>query len=84
MTTSDDAPQKPVADRAREVIESFRPFIQADGGDIEFISCDDGVVTVRLRGACTGCPHAAITLKMGVERHLKMRVPEVKEVVNLP
>lgn len=74
---------RPVAERAREVIESFRPYIQADGGDIEFVDCVDGVVSVRLRGACTGCPHAAMTLKMGVERHLRQRVPEVTEVVNV-
>lgn len=74
---------RPVEERAREVIESFRPYIQADGGDITFISCDDGIVSVRLSGACSGCPHAAMTLKAGVERQLKARVPEVKEVVNV-
>lgn len=81
--TQSDAKEPSVADRAREVIESFRPYIQADGGDIDFVSCEDGIVTVRLRGACTGCPHAALTLKAGVERHLRMRMPEIKEVVNV-
>ena len=54
-----------------------------DGGDIDLVSYEDGVVTVRLRGACSGCPHAAMTLKMGVERFLKEHVPEVTEVVNV-
>jgi Fe-S cluster biogenesis protein NfuA len=81
MSTTPD--NRPVADRAKEVVESFRPYIQADGGDIDFVSCEDGIVTVRLRGACSGCPHAAMTLKMGVERNLKKQVPEVKEVVSI-
>lgn len=84
MTEESGASSDSIAERAREVIESFRPYIQADGGDIDFVGYEDGVVTVRLRGACTGCPHAAMTLKMGVERHLRERVPEIKEVVNLP
>ena len=69
--------------RTRAVIDSFRPYIQADGGDIEFIGIEDGIAQVRLRGACSGCPHAAITLQMGIERHLRERVPEIKGVVNL-
>ena len=84
MTEESGASTDSIAERAREVIESFRPYIQADGGDIDFVGYEDGVVTVRLRGACAGCPHAAMTLKMGVERHLRERVPEIKEVVNLP
>lgn len=75
--------QRPVADRARDAVDSIRPYIQADGGDIEFIDCVDGVVSVRLHGACTGCPHAALTLKAGVERHLREQVPEVVEVINV-
>ena len=74
---------RPVADRAREVIESFRPYIQADGGDIEFVTIEDGMAHVRLRGACCGCPHAAMTLQMGVERHLRERVPEIRGVINV-
>ncbi|MBP7746612.1 MAG: NifU family protein [Phycisphaerae bacterium] len=72
-----------LAERTRAVIESFRPYIQADGGDIEFVGIEDGVVQVRLKGACSGCPHAAMTLQMGVERHLRERVPEIKGVVNV-
>jgi len=72
-----------VVDQVKGVIDQIRPLLQADGGDIEFISMDDstGVVSVRLKGACAGCPGAAMTLKMGVERHLKEKVPQVTEVV---
>ncbi|RKY27830.1 MAG: NifU family protein [Planctomycetota bacterium] len=67
----------------KEVIEQIRPLLQADGGDLELVSVaeDTGVVSVRLQGACKGCPGAQMTLKMGVERHLKEKVPEVTEVV---
>lgn len=68
--------------RVAEVIESIRPMLQNDGGDIEMVSIEeDNTVKVRLQGACKGCPGAAMTLKMGVERLLKERIPEVKEVV---
>ncbi|MDP6044575.1 MAG: NifU family protein [Phycisphaerae bacterium] len=69
--------------RVQEVIETIRPLLQADGGDIELVSidADEGKVFVRLQGACKGCPGAAMTLKMGVERHLKEKVPEVTEVI---
>ena len=69
--------------RVQGVIDQLRPLLQADGGDIELVSVDEakGQVSVRLQGACRGCPSAALTLKMGVERHMKQRVPEVKEVV---
>lgn len=72
-----------VVDQVKGVIDQIRPLLQADGGDIEFLSMDDstGVVNVRLKGACAGCPGAAMTLKMGVERHLKEKVPQVTEVV---
>ena len=70
-------------ERVAEVIGKIRPYIQADGGDIELVGIDEdaGVVSVRLQGACRGCPGAAMTLKMGVERHLREKVPEVSEVV---
>jgi Fe-S cluster biogenesis protein NfuA len=79
----DPTPNTPIETRAREVINALRPHIQMDGGDIEFIDYNDGVVRVRLHGACTGCPHAAMTLKVGVERQLRQHVPQVKEVVNV-
>jgi Fe-S cluster biogenesis protein NfuA len=72
----------------REKIESalneIRPFLQADGGDVELVDVSsDGIVKVKLTGACGGCPMSDMTLKMGVERQLKKRVAEVKEVVSL-
>ena len=74
--------KKSLKDRVIEVIDGIRPMLQNDGGDIEFVDIDaDNVVKVRLQGACKGCPSAAMTLKMGVERLLKERVPEVKEVI---
>ena len=63
-------------------INDIRPNLQADGGDVELLDInDDGVVRVKLLGACGGCPMAQMTLKMGIERHLKSVVPEVKEAV---
>jgi Fe-S cluster biogenesis protein NfuA len=71
-----------IKERVSAVIEQIRPYLQNDGGDIELVDVDDqGVVKVRLQGACSGCPSAAMTLKMGVERNLKAHVPEVSEVV---
>ncbi|MBL7132654.1 MAG: NifU family protein [Phycisphaerae bacterium] len=69
--------------KVAEVIDQVRPLLQADGGNIELVSVaeDTGVVSVRLQGACKGCPGAAMTLKMGVERLLKDKVPSVTEVV---
>ncbi len=63
-----------------KALEKIRPALQADGGDIELIDVADGVVKVRLTGACGGCPMSQMTLKMGVERILKQQVPEVKSV----
>jgi Fe-S cluster biogenesis protein NfuA len=75
--------QGSMEERAREVIEELRPAIQAHGGDIEFVGIDDGKVQVRLQGACVGCPHARMTLEMGVEQALRQRVPEMTGLVNL-
>jgi Fe-S cluster biogenesis protein NfuA len=71
-------------EKVEEAINEIRPRLQADGGDIEFIGItEDNVVQVSLRGACAGCPGAAMTLKMGVERIVKERVPEIKGVENV-
>ncbi|MFA5056327.1 MAG: NifU family protein [Dehalococcoidia bacterium] len=67
----------------RLLIDEIRPGLQADGGDIEFIGVNDGVVSVRLVGACGHCPLSAVTLKNGVERFIRRRLPEVKEVVSV-
>lgn len=71
-------------ERVQEVINEIRPNLQADGGDIDLIDVtEDGIVKVKLRGACSGCPGAAMTLKMGVERILKNRIPEVTGIENV-
>ncbi len=69
-------------EKVKEAIDKIRPYLQADGGDIELVEVtDDGKVKVRLTGACGGCPFAQITLKQGVESALRKMVPEVKEVI---
>ena len=68
-------------EKVEEVIAKIRPFLQRDGGDIELVEIDAGVVKVRLKGACGSCPMSMMTLKMGVEKTLKEELPEVKEVV---
>ncbi|HEY9055477.1 MAG TPA: NifU family protein [Rectinemataceae bacterium] len=65
----------------KAAIQDVRPSLQADGGDIELVSVsDDGIVKVRLTGACGSCPYSLMTLKQGVEAYLKKVVPQVKEV----
>ena len=70
-------------DKIKAVIDSrMRPAIQGDGGDIELVDVDsEGVVSVKLHGACVGCPGARMTMTMGVERILRERIPEVKQVI---
>jgi Fe-S cluster biogenesis protein NfuA len=70
-------------EKVEKVLSKIRPNLQADGGDVELVSVKGGVVTVRLKGACGGCPMATVTLKQGIERILKEEVPEVKEVVSV-
>ena len=77
----------PVVDEALkskvlETLDAFRPALNAEGGDMEFISIDDDKkVHIKLTGACDGCPMATMTLKMGIERYLKETCPEITEVV---
>ena len=67
-----------------EALKQVRPALQRDGGDIELVSVEeDGIVKVRLKGACGSCPMSTMTLKMGVEKYLKEHVPGVKEVVQV-
>ncbi len=74
--------EKTFNDKVAEVIGTIRPMLQNDGGDIELVGVDeDKTVRVRLQGACSGCPGAQMTLKMGVERLLQQKLPEVKEVI---
>jgi len=72
-------------EKVQAVLSEIRPMLQRDGGDIELVEVkDNGQVLVKLQGACSGCPGATMTLKLGVERLLKAKVPEVKEVIAIP
>ena len=71
-------------EQVKEVLEQVRPALQADGGDVELVEVgEDGVVKVRLKGACGSCPMSTMTLKMGIERTLKEKIPGVKEVIGV-
>ena len=68
-------------EKVEAALAKIRPALQADGGDVELVEAgEDGVVKVRLKGACGGCPMSQMTLKMGIERILRKEVPEVKSV----
>ncbi len=68
-------------DRVEEVLNKIRPSLMADGGNVELVETDGGIVKVKLTGACGHCAMSSLTLKMGIERILKQELPEVKEVV---
>ncbi len=68
-------------DKVEEVLNQIRPKLMMDGGNVELVDVNDGVVKLKLTGACAGCAMATMTLKMGIERILKQELPEVKEVV---
>jgi Fe-S cluster biogenesis protein NfuA len=70
-----------VRDQVEKVIAEIRPHLEADGGNIELVDVEDGIVKVRLVGACGSCPMSQMTLKRGVEARLKAKIPGVKEVV---
>jgi Fe-S cluster biogenesis protein NfuA len=75
---------KSMKEQVQEVLELIRPALQADGGDVELVDVtDDGIVSVRLTGACGSCPMSTMTLKMGIERTLVEKIPDVKEVVQV-
>jgi len=67
-------------EKVQTALDKIRPMLKADGGDVELIDVKDGIVTVRLQGACKGCPMSQMTLKNGIERMLKKEIPEVKSV----
>jgi Fe-S cluster biogenesis protein NfuA len=67
-------------EKVQEVINRIRPMLQADGGDVELVDMEDGVVKVRLKGACSGCPMSQMTLKNGIEKLLKEEITEVVSV----
>ena len=68
-------------DRVEEVLDKIRPSLVADGGNVELVEVKDGVVKVKLTGACAGCPMSTMTLKNGIEQILRQEIPEVKEVI---
>ena len=71
-------------EKIKAALGDVRPMLQADGGDVEFVSVsEDGVVSVKLTGACGCCPRAQMTLKMGIESYLKKEIPEVSSVVGV-
>ena len=78
----DKKTQNTFEQKVKTIIDAIRPNLQSHGGDVELVSTEnDKTVKVRLQGACSGCPGAKMTLKMGIERLLKEKVPQVKEVI---
>ena len=73
-----------ITEKVQKVIDEVRPHLIADGGDVELVGVEDGVVKVRLKGACAGCPMSTMTIKWGIENLLKKRVPEVVQVDAVP
>ena len=69
-------------EKVEAVLEKIRPSLIADGGNVELVEVNDGIVKLKLTGACAGCPMSTMTLKNGIERILKQEIPEVKEVVS--
>lgn len=68
-------------EKVEKALEKIRPSLQMDGGDVELVDVtEDGIVKVKLTGACRGCPMSQLTLKMGIEKSLKKDIPEIKEV----
>ncbi len=67
-------------DEIQKALNEIRPMLQQDGGDVELVDVEDGVVKVRLQGACAGCPMSQMTLKSGIERALKAKFPDIKAV----
>ncbi len=68
-------------EKVEKALDKIRPALMAHGGNVELVEVKDGVVKVKLTGACGGCPMSQMTLKMGIERTLKREIPEIKEVV---
>jgi Fe-S cluster biogenesis protein NfuA len=84
ITNENNKESYPMKENVQKVLDLIRPALQADGGDVELVDItDDGVVSVKLTGACGSCPMSTMTLKMGIERTLRDKVPEVKEVVQV-
>ena len=73
--------RKTTKEKVEAVLARIRPALQADGGDVELVDISEGVVKLRLKGACSGCPMSTMTLRMGIERAIRAEIPEIKEVV---
>ena len=73
-----------VTEQVQKTLEELRPKLQADGGDIELLGVEQGIVKVKLKGACAGCPMSAMTLQWGVENFLKKKIPEIVKVEAVP
>ncbi len=71
-------------ERVEQVIQRIRPAVQQDGGDIELVSVENGLVKLRLVGSCAGCPSSMMTLKAGIERAIRAEVPEITGVESVP
>ncbi|MBI5192848.1 MAG: NifU family protein [Nitrospirae bacterium] len=69
--------------RVEEVLDMIRPALQRDGGDVVLVGLDGNKVMVKLVGNCSGCPSSTVTLRLGVERHLKAMIPEIEEVISV-
>ncbi|MFQ5431392.1 MAG: NifU family protein [Nitrospinota bacterium] len=69
-----------MSEKVKAVLDRIRPMLNADGGDVELVSIEDGIVNVRLTGACGSCPSSTMTLKMGIEQAIRDEVPEIKAV----
>ena len=67
-------------EKIQEALDKIRPSLQADGGDVELVDVEDGIVKVRLQGACAGCPMSQMTLKMGIEARLREEFPDIQSV----
>ncbi|AFY28587.1 NifU family protein [Cyanobium gracile] len=94
MTTDTASPESTAAavesdpraltiENVERVLDELRPYLMADGGNVEIVEIDGPVVKVRLQGACGSCPSSTMTLKMGIERKLREAIPEVSEVVQV-
>ena len=70
-------------ENVEKVLDELRPFLMADGGNVEVVEIDGTIVKVRLQGACGSCPSSTMTLKMGIERKMRESIPEVSEVVQV-
>jgi Fe-S cluster biogenesis protein NfuA len=76
-------PRALTVDNVERVLDELRPYLMADGGNVEIVEIDGPIVKVRLQGACGSCPSSTMTLKMGIERKLREAIPEVSEVVQV-